>query len=1026
MGALLFAILAALPTRQVDISKPMIRRTGNGKAQGDTLYWNEAGTRMNDKKTILLVEDEALVAMLEKKTLEQYGYAVVTADTGEKAIQTVAESRDIDLILMDINLGAGIEGTEAAQRILASHDLPLIFLSSHTEREVVEKTEGITSYGYVVKNSSITVIDASIKMAFKLFYAKKNEQEKEALLQENAEKYRLLHENAGMGIACYSPEGMVQSYNKLAAQHMNGEPEDFTGKSIRELFPAEAAAVYLDRIRHATLSATPLSYEDIVSLPSGEKCFLSIFTRICDPGGRILGIQIISQDISARRQDEDRLKKSIEQFETLTNLAPVGIYLTDPDGSCTYTNPAWQKMAGLSAAEALGQGWVRGLHPDDVEMVFSSWKRMVESRGQWGMEYRFRDRAGTVTDVYGLASAQQDDAGRIVRFVGVNIDITERKKAEQLSIQSKNEAENAGLYMQLLLSTIDDVIVSRDLDNRVAVFNKAFAEVTTRLFGQSAHIGMNTIESLPTEARQHWEGILEQVKTGQRHTEEYPFQLPDGQTAWYRTSHVPIIRLDQIVGTLELTQDITRYKRLEDSYRENETRYKMAQAVAHVGSWEYDIAQGSFWGSDEGKAIYGFDMDSDRFTAEEVLKCVVERDRVNQALIDLIGKNQPYDLEFEITPLHSIRRKTIHSIADLTRDDQGRPIRVIGTLLDITERKRVQIELLRSQELLRVAEEVGKIGAWEFDVETLEQHWTDETFRILEIDLDHGTPAVPEGLGFILPEYREKAERAMQQAIEFGEPYSQEWEVVTTKGKIKWVQAVGRACREQGRTVKLTGSFQDITERKLHEEKLRLLLAKEQLILKEVHHRIKNNMGTMKAILALQAGFMKDPAAISALEDAGGRIRSMELLYDKLYQSPNLGEHSTRSYLSSLADEILANFPANTIPGVEKQLDDFVLDAKTLQPLGIILNELLTNIMKYAFDDSTRDPKLCISLKKEAGQISLSVRDNGKGLPGTVDFDHPAGFGLTLVHVLATQLDGTVRIIRVQGTEILITFPVRV
>ncbi|HUX41624.1 MAG TPA: PAS domain S-box protein [Rectinemataceae bacterium] len=128
---------------------------------------------MGEVKTLLLVEDEAIIGMAESKKLKAEGYEVILVTDGETAIETVGAKRDIDLVLMDINLGEGMDGTEAAQRILSRHDLPLLFLSSHTEKEIVQKTEQITNYGYVVKNSSITVLDASIKMAFKLFEAQR-------------------------------------------------------------------------------------------------------------------------------------------------------------------------------------------------------------------------------------------------------------------------------------------------------------------------------------------------------------------------------------------------------------------------------------------------------------------------------------------------------------------------------------------------------------------------------------------------------------------------------------------------------------------------------------------------------------------------------------------------------------------------------------------------------------------------------------------------------------------------------------
>ncbi len=216
------------------------------------------------KKTILLVEDEALIAMMEARQLEKEGYAVVTAANGPAAIAAVHELHGgIDLILMDIDLGHGMDGTEAAAEILKDHDIPVVFLSSHTEKEVVEKTEKITSYGYVVKNSGSVVLDASIKMAFKLYGANRELRRKERMLTESEEKYRLLHEQAGIAVGFYSPEGIVISYNERALANMNARAEDVTGKSMYDLFPREEADVYMGRIRDASAAEHDLIYEDL-------------------------------------------------------------------------------------------------------------------------------------------------------------------------------------------------------------------------------------------------------------------------------------------------------------------------------------------------------------------------------------------------------------------------------------------------------------------------------------------------------------------------------------------------------------------------------------------------------------------------------------------------------------------------------------------------------------------------------------------------------------------------------------------
>jgi PAS domain S-box-containing protein len=169
------------------------------------------------KKTILLVEDDAVISMHETMELKDHGYNVISALNSHKAIEAVSYNNPaIDLILMDINLGNNFDGTEVAKSILKNHDIPLLFLSNHTEREVVDRTDNITFYGYVVKDSGFPVLDASIKMAFKLHEANQNlrnqkieieNQKKELqaevmerkliqqMIIESEEKYRNITEN---------------------------------------------------------------------------------------------------------------------------------------------------------------------------------------------------------------------------------------------------------------------------------------------------------------------------------------------------------------------------------------------------------------------------------------------------------------------------------------------------------------------------------------------------------------------------------------------------------------------------------------------------------------------------------------------------------------------------------------------------------------------------------------------------------------------------------------------------------------
>jgi PAS domain S-box-containing protein len=212
----------------------------------------------------------------------------------------------------------------------------------------------------------------------------------------------------------------------------------------------------------------------------------------------------------------------------------------------------------------------------------------------------------------------------------------------------------------------------------------------------------------------------------------------------------------------------------------------------------------------------------------------------------------------------------------------------------------------------------------------------------------------------------------------------------------------------------------DLTERKNAEEKKRLLSEKETM-LKEVHHRMKNNMGTIRSLLHLQAISLSEPSAILALEDAGNRVQSMMVLYDSLFQSASFSELSVLRYFPALIDRIVANFPNSASVRIEKEFDDLVLDAKRLQALGIIVNELITNSMKHSFEGRAGG-LIRVSARLAGHLVIFVVQDDGVGMPESVDFDSSTGFGLSLVRLLARQLEGSLKLERGGGTRIALEF----
>jgi two-component sensor histidine kinase len=182
-------------------------------------------------------------------------------------------------------------------------------------------------------------------------------------------------------------------------------------------------------------------------------------------------------------------------------------------------------------------------------------------------------------------------------------------------------------------------------------------------------------------------------------------------------------------------------------------------------------------------------------------------------------------------------------------------------------------------------------------------------------------------------------------------------------------------------------------------------------------------MTAMMSILSLQAYNQKEPAVSEALESAGNRLQSMMVLYDKLYRSDNLSEMSARDYLVTMVDEIVKIFPARIPIKTEMAIDDFVLPIKLLSPIGIIVNELITNAIKYAFSDRS-DGIISVSAVKRNGHAMLIIADNGTGIPETVDVQNSDGFGLYLVNMLTRQIKGTLRIEREKGTRFVLELDV--
>jgi PAS domain S-box-containing protein len=313
----------------------------------------------------------------------------------------------------------------------------------------------------------------------------------------------------------------------------------------------------------------------------------------------------------------------------------------------------------------------------------------------------------------------------------------------------------------------------------------------------------------------------------------------------------------------------------------------------------------------------------------------------------------------------------------------------------------------------------------------------DDTPRLLfvsdQIEALWGVPAAvamadPGGLfARIHPDDLDRFLNTDREATTNRTPFSIDLRVTLPDGRRRWMHLRSTPRQDSDGLPVHVGFMEDITSRKETEEQLRDALREKETLLKEVHHRVKNNLQVMISLLALQAAQVDDPRSAAALQDSQDRLRSMALIHEQLYQAPNLGRVDMVGYVSRLA----AGIHDALSPGNDVTLDLQVCDARLAVdaaiPCGLILNELISNAMKHAFP-AGRTGSILVSfqateLEGGARALCLSVSDDGIGLSASVDPSQATTLGLRLVQILTHQLNGTLSIHRGTGTRFEVTFP---
>jgi two-component sensor histidine kinase len=256
-------------------------------------------------------------------------------------------------------------------------------------------------------------------------------------------------------------------------------------------------------------------------------------------------------------------------------------------------------------------------------------------------------------------------------------------------------------------------------------------------------------------------------------------------------------------------------------------------------------------------------------------------------------------------------------------------------------------------------------------------------------------------------------------------PLEMQYRIIWPDGSLHWVETKGVFLHDSdGNSSRLLGVVMDITARKQAEEQIKASLAEKEVMLREIHHRVKNNLQVISSLVSLQADSLSDERMRDEFNDVRDRVRSMALIHEKLYQTGNLAQLNFADYAASLLHSLWRSHGALAEKvRLKLALAPVTLSIETAMPCGLILNELAGNALKHAFPGSIGG-EVTVGLEHDllTGAVCLQVCDNGVGLPAGLDWRQSPSLGLHLVHILAGQLCGTVETGIGPGAEFSVTF----
>lgn len=873
-------------------------------------------------------------------------------------------------------------------------------------------------------------------LVFRAFYRRAVQEpyamlaDSEARLRQSEERLRLILDSTSDGCWDWNPKDGSVTVNPRCAEILGirlGDLERALRRWKSLVHPDDWAKTVAMRHRCVAGDHPRCELEYRVRTPSGETRWILTRAEVVarDEYGRAKRICGTHSDITQRKLTEQLAIRTLQDNARILNATAEGIYGLDRHGLIAFTNPAACRMLGHTHDELLG----RDMHA------------LVHARKPDASAYPLDEcpihatlRSGEIHHVDNEVFWRKDGTCFPVRYTAVPIVEHGATTGLVVTFTDITEERRVADRLRKLASVFQHarwgMAVSDPDSNTIELANPALA----RMLGYTEEelCGLPAERIYAPENREDLEVAVRAAHETGHHAFETRFIGKDGHAIPVALDLVAV--RDENGRVLYRTaniQDITERKRAEAALRKSERDLARAQTIAQVGSWEWDFVTGEISWSEEVYKIFG--VAPIRMSAYRLVKFVHAEDRamVDAAFYKAITEMVPFDIHYRIVRGDGETRH-IHELAEVEFGTGTGPLRIFGTVQDVTAARRIEEELRRSQAKLENAQRIARIGDWDWDVANDTLTWSDAVYRIFGLSAQAFGASLDAFKNRIHPDDAPFVANSITGALYHGEPYSIDHRILLPDGTARWVHELAEVSfAADGTPLRVRGTVQDISERKQIEEELRQsrqllreLAAHHEMVREEEKARIArevhDELGQVLTALRMDVSLLLIRHGGESAE-LGERSESMKRLIDRAIQcvrdvATNLRPYALNLGIVSALEWLAEDFTKRT--GVTcrfHRIDQGIrLNGEREIAIFRIAQESLTNVARYA-----NATQVQLSLAEDRDGICVVVEDNGNGF----DPDAPPrgkSFGLLGIRERALMLGGRLEIQSAPGKGTLV------